>query len=375
HVGHGETMAFYTWGRTGDDDRARAKGRNAATLLWDDSLGAGLQMALFDAVGKALGVPAYRLLGARVRYRAALSWWAIDMPPEDWASECQDALKLGYTAFKTKGRPWYDLFAQVKAVAAVVPESFKIDMDFNDTLLDAERAIPILKELEKTPQVGIYETPIPQSDVPGNRAIRDAVRTPIAMHYGNPRPRQAITEGACDGFVVGGGARRVMEQGAVAAMARMPIWLQLVGTGLTAAFGLHLAAVLRAATWPAVNCHQLFSHDLLARPIVVRDGTAAIPEGPGLGVEVDADALRRFRIDFPRARPEPDRLIEVSWPDGRRQYIGNDGDVNFVLRRGADGSIPYYVPGATTRMVPDDGTPLCRERYEKAREKPFIEKS
>src|SRR5262249_24880617 len=148
---------------------------------------------------------------------------------------------------KTKGRPWFDVREQVRAVAAAVPETFKIDIDFNDTLLDAERAIPILKELEATPQVGIYETPIPQRDVEGNKAIRGAVKTPIAMHYGSPPPLVAWREEVCDGFVVGGGATKVLEQGAVAAMAKLPFWLQLVGTGITAAFAVHLAAVLSQA--------------------------------------------------------------------------------------------------------------------------------
>jgi L-alanine-DL-glutamate epimerase-like enolase superfamily enzyme len=373
HFGHGETMSFYTWGRTTPDDIGRARGKNAATLMWDDSLGSGLQTALFDAVGRALGVPVYRLLGAKVRDRAAVSWWAIDMPPEDWAAECTEALKLGYTAFKTKARPWYDLREQVKAVAAVVPPSFKLDMDFNDTLLDSGRGIPILKELEATPQIGIYETPIPQRDVPGNKAIREAVKTPIAMHYGNPPALVALTEKVCDGFVIGGGARTVMEQGAVAGMARMPFWLQLVGTGITAAFALHLAAVLKSATWPAVNCHQLFTHTLLTEPIVVKDGTTAVPDRPGLGYDIDADALARFRVDFPKSRPEPDRLLEVSWPTGRKMFIANDGGVNFILRLGMNGTIPYFLPGARTRLVPDDATAVWRQRYEKARKQAFFE--
>ena len=67
------------------------------------------------------------------------------------ASECAEAHRNGYTAFKTKGRPWFDVFAQVREAAKVVPESFRIDMDFNDTLLDAERGIPILTELAKYP--------------------------------------------------------------------------------------------------------------------------------------------------------------------------------------------------------------------------------
>ena len=54
--GVGETMQFYTWGNTTDEAVRRAQGRAATELMWDDSLGAGLQMALFDAVGRALDV-------------------------------------------------------------------------------------------------------------------------------------------------------------------------------------------------------------------------------------------------------------------------------------------------------------------------------
>ena len=75
-------------------------------------------------------------------------------------------------------------------------------MDFNDTLLDAQRAIPILQDLEKHPQVGIYESPIFQSDIEGNKAIRAATRVPVAMHYGNPQPLVALREDVCDGFVI-----------------------------------------------------------------------------------------------------------------------------------------------------------------------------
>ena len=78
-------------------------------------------------------------------------------------------------------------------------------------------------------------------------------------------------------------------------MAEKPFWLQLTGTGITAAWSLHFGAVLKQATWPAVNCHQLFSQRLLTRPIAVEGGTAAVPDGPGAqGFELDRDALRRF---------------------------------------------------------------------------------
>ncbi len=369
-VGIGETLLYYTWGATGDDDVQRVAGQNAAEWMWRDELGAGLQMALFDAVAKSGEVPIHRLLGERVHDRTPLAWWNIDTSAEDMAAECREAYEQGYRSYKTKGRPWFDVWRQVELAAQAVPEGFKLAIDFNDTLLDAERGIPILQDLEKYPQVAIWETPIPQTDIAGNQAIRDNTRPKVAMHYGRPAPRVAISEAVCDGFVIGGGARRVMQRGAVAAMADMPFWLQLVGTGITAAWSLQFGAVLTHATWPAVNCHQLYQHSLLAEPLRVVDGFAAIPTTPGLGFELDRDAVEKHRVAKPSSRPEPERLIEVSWLDGRQLYLGSPGRVNFVLNAGNDGTIPYFERGVNTRLVPDDGSSSWRELYDQAKQQP-----
>ena len=371
-VGFGETLLFYTWGATSDQNVAQVLGKNAASVMWDDSLGAGLQIALFDAVAKACEVPVHRLLGQKLYDKTPLSWWNIDTSADDMAAECLEAYRQGYLAYKTKGRPWFDIHEQLDKSTKAVPESFKIDMDFNDTLLDAERAIPLLKDLEKYPQVAIYESPIPQGDVKGNRQICEATKVAIAMHYGDPPAKVVIQNEACDGFVIGGGASRCMARGQVAAMADMPFWLQWVGTGITAAFSLHLGAVLSHATWPAVNCHQLYTHQMLARPIIVKDGFAAVPDEPGLGYDLDRDAIERFRVEKPPSRPEPERLIETRWPDGKTMYIANTGEVNFMLTHGQRGKIPFYLPGAQTRLVPNDGSSKWKNLYEKSCKEPYF---
>ena len=63
HVGWGETVIHYTYSRVSDNSVQRVLGQSPAEHMNDDSLGAGLQMALFDVVGKILEVPVYRLLG------------------------------------------------------------------------------------------------------------------------------------------------------------------------------------------------------------------------------------------------------------------------------------------------------------------------
>ncbi len=372
--GFGETLLYYTWGVTEDEDIRRALGRNAIEMMWDDELGAGLQIALFDAVAKTADVPIHALLGPKVHDKTPVSWWNIDTTVEDMAAECAEAYQQGYRSYKSKGRPWFDVWAQMEAVSQAVPASFQVALDFNDTLLDAERGIPILKELEQYPQVSIWETPIFQTDIAGNQAIRRDCRAPVAMHYGTPDPLVAIKEDICDGFVVGRGAKRLMNAAAVATMADKPFWLQLVGTGITAAWSLQFGGALSHATWPAVNCHQLYQHTLLTDPIRVEEGMAVVPDRPGLGFELDRDALERFRVDKPLSRPEPPRLMETSWPDGRRMYIANNGKVNFMLTAGQEGKIPYFERGVNTRLLPDDGTARWKELYALARTNPHFVK-
>lgn len=373
-TGTGETMLYYTWGATDDADVARVAGRSAIEMMWDDTLGAGLQMALFDAVGRTADVPVHALLAPQYHATTPLSWWNIDTSADDMAAECQEARKLGYMSYKTKGRPWFDVFHQVETAVQNLPPEFKIDMDFNDTLRTAAQGLPILKRLEQHPQVDIYESPIPQYDTVGNRAIAEATRVKIAMHYGNPSPAAVVRTGCCDGFVAGGGATKLLGIGKFCEEVELPFWLQLVGGGLTAAYSLHFGGALRKAEWPAVNCHQLFEHDLLTHPIVVREGHATVPDLPGIGYDVDRDVVRKLTVPKPESRPEPERLIETTWADGTRMYTANTGQVNFMLTAANQDRYPYYAAGADTRLIPDDGSARWRARYTKARnEGPFRE--
>ena len=100
------------------------------------------------------------------------------------------------------------------------PAHAKLDLDFNGLLVDAGHAKPLLTTLAGYPKVAIFETPIPQPDIGGNRSLRAAVPRPIAMHFDSPPFLTAVREGVCDGFVVGAGAAACLHQGAQAAAAK-----------------------------------------------------------------------------------------------------------------------------------------------------------
>ena len=350
-------------GSLGDGALKRVVGQNAADHMWDDSVGSGLQIALFDAVAKTNGVPIHRLLGNQVRDRAFMSWWAVDMPGKDWALECKEAVSKGYTSFKGKARSWFDLIDQCDVLTPTLPKHFKIDFDFNSLLLDSAHAGRYLVELERFSNIAIYETPIPQQDVEGNKLLRTKTRIPIAMHYGNPPIMTALREEVCDGFVVGGGAKSVIEAGTIAATASKSFWLQLTGSGVTAAWALHLAAVLTHARWPAINLNHMFVSDMVKPAIKLANGSAKIPDTPGLGYEIDEDALEKYRIDRFPDRPRPNKLYAIRWPSGATSYYRNADEFRAEFLAG---KLPVFARGVYMEEVVDNGSGDWKQMNAKA---------
>ena len=368
-VGYGETLPHYTWSRVSDEAIARVKGKNAAEFLGDDSLGAGLQMAIYDVVGKALNVPAYRLFNQpKVRDAVPIAWWNIDFPPEALAEEAKDALAKGYTALKTKARPWWDVYAQVQAMSNVTPPHFKIDMDWNQMLINASNAAPVLNELDKQERVAIYESPIFQRDTEGQRLLRRKTQKAIALHFGDPPFPTAVRDEICDGFVIGGGVARVLRDGALAAQFDKPFFLQLVGAGITTALSIQLGAVLPMAQWPAVNCLNNYADDLIVHPIQISEGYAHVPDAPGLGIEVDEAALMKYKMEPPYAIPRPNLLLSVVWPGNRVRHYAN------LQQCWVDtfaGNIPVQDREARMHVRRDDGSPAWAEMVARAAVAPF----
>jgi len=348
-----------------------ALGRRASAAMWDDSLPKGVQRAVFDAVGRSMGAPIHELLGEKHHDRTPMAWWCIDMAKEDWLAECETAIDRGYRAVKLKGRPWRDIRANVEHLSENLPEWFSIGIDFNRSLLDADRAIPILQELDQYPQIHAFEGPIPYDDVEGGKRIRDAVDAHLVLHYGTPEPTEAICEGVPEGFVFyGAPPSESMKQAHVAATADLPGWLQYPGTGLSAAFMLHYGAVFETATWAGVSTYEILEHPLIEERIPVEDGHATVPDDPGLGYELDREALATYEVEKPEEDPNPPVLVEVAWPDGTRAYMATNSHTSSANQ---SEEFPFYKRGVSARRVPDDGSDAWRELHETAlEEEPYI---
>ena len=218
----------------------------------------------------------------------------------------------------------------------------------------------MLAELDKRERVAIYESPIMQRDVEGQRLLRQKTTRPIALHFGEPPFPTVVRDMVCDGFVVGGGVASILRQSALAGAFEKPFWLQMVGMGLTTALSLHLGAVLPFAQWPAVNCLNNYADDLLTTPLTIQGGFARVPEGPGLGIVVDEAALARYRMSAPFEFPKPRLLLSVVWAGGRVMHYAS-------LRQCWDdcwaGNQPVQERGVRMEVRSDDGTKEWADLY------------
>lgn len=341
-------------------------GKNPYAIMRDDSIGFGPQLALLDLIGKDAGVPVHALLGMKLRDRCPLSWWDIDMPPEDWAAEAKEAVKRGYTSFKMKARPWRDIIEQTNTVSGVVPADFKFDIDFNGFLLNAAKAEVILQQLDENPNVGMYESPFYLiRDMEGARILRTRVRKPIVEHF----REDVLHNHASDGFVVGGTVAATMRQATLAAEFNKPFWLQLVGSGTTTAFAAHIGSVLTHAQLPYITCHELWESDLLKERIKVVDGYMQVPDKPGLGVEVDEKEIEKYRVDpeeptgtqIYRAKK---RILRVVWPGvGKKQRVWEFTDEAVYQPAFYKGSIPGFERGTTLEVIEDDKSAAFKKQH------------
>ena len=239
-------------------------------------------------------------------------------------------------------------------------------------LLNVGTAAPVLQRLDGYERVSIYEGPINQADVEGQRELRRKVSRPIALHFGAPPFPTAVQEAVCDGFVIGGGVSTVLRQGQLAAEFEKPFWLQMVGAGLVTAFAAHLGAVLNFAQWPAITCLNNYTDDLLSEPLTIRGGYLRVPEGPGLGVEVDEEALTRYAMDPPYRLPEPRHILSVVWEGGRVVHFSSMRDQCWPHFRQA-GNDPAQEPGVRLEIREDDGSREWADLYARLQHGPVRE--
>jgi len=278
-------------------------------------------MALYDVMGKYLEVPAYKLMGRKVRDAAAVAAWTRPCAPEVFAKEIGRAAEQGYRIFKMHTDPRFDVIEQTRAAAAVAPPGFRIHWDMNHART-ASVVLPLIAELEQHPIVGFIEDPLPWTDIEGWRALRAKTRIPLVMHNPQLGGIQEVVHGCADVYMVGGGIGKVLEHGFAYGKANAQVLIQQSGTGLMRALSLHQAAVLPTASAHIITLDDQFEEDIVTESFAVTGGFCRVPEAPGLGLDVDEEALKRACERKPLERHEFIGIVHL--PGGGRLYTLDD---------------------------------------------------
>jgi L-Ala-D/L-Glu epimerase / N-acetyl-D-glutamate racemase len=260
---------------------------------------AGIEMALLDIKGKALGAPVAELLGGFSRTSVPVIGYLFIDEPEANADRAAAFVEAGHTELKLKvGR---NLGQDVDTIAAIrdrVGPDVKIRIDANMNW-SVPAAIKWIRALEQF-DLQYVEQPVPEFDLAGMAQVRRAVSTPIAADESCTSLRSAlelIKAEACDVFVVypseAGGLTRAAQIGALAEAAgkwcAIGIWAEL---GVATAANAHLAATA-SSSFPFANDthYPLQLADVLAEPIAIEGGRIAVSGSPGLGVSLDSESL------------------------------------------------------------------------------------
>ena len=273
-----------------------------------------LEMALWDIQGKAVGRPVCDLLGGRYRSRIAVCapLFTHEDAETDFASAtvalAEEAIaRWGFGAVKVKAgvyRPGAELGA-LRALRAKFGDGLAMRIDPNgvwspeESIRFGQRALDLDLEWMEDPTWGIEGMRRVRASVPvplaTNMCVRNFDEVPVAFRadavdvilgdhriWGGMWPTRKLAA-LCEGMNIGFGLHSSHE------------------LGIATAARLHLAASTAHLSYPIDVTHWFHADDVIAGgALPIESGTIAVPTGPGLGVELDHEALARGAAGYER---------------------------------------------------------------------------
>ncbi len=267
----------------------------------------GVELAIYDCLGRADGVPVNRLLGGALRDRIAVCYPVFRLRAADQVPAALDRVE-------EKRRQGFDvirLYAGTDQAADLAFMSGFADrfagrvriksLDFSN-VLGWREALQATERLTDVADVMLVESPALRGDLEGLVEYRRRSTLPVSEHvHGQRHAWQLLHLGAVDILnlspYVLGGIRPTIRAAAMAEAAGASV---LLGTtqelGLGTAAVAHVGAVLPALPYPADNVGpRLYTADVATPPVEFVDGQLVVPTGPGLGPTVDRSLLESLR--------------------------------------------------------------------------------
>lgn len=273
----------------------------------------GVDIALWDLIGKALGQPVHKLIGGSFRERVLV--YASGVPAtrsepgeDDWTrmlDSIEEARSRSFTGFKMGIglSPEADLRSVRGAREAAGPDmAIYVDAAGN---YDVSTAIRLGRELEAY-DIGFFEAPLPHEHIDGYAEVARALAVPVANDVLTSRYQvlEYLTRRGL-GIV----QPDVCRAGGISELRRIAVLADAFGVGFTPhvsiGSAIHVAASLHvaAAVPNLVQMEYWFGKNPLGDAVLktpaleVVDGHVVVPQGPGLGIEIDEAKLLEHALD------------------------------------------------------------------------------
>ena len=274
---------------------------------------AALEFACLDIIGKKLGVPVYQLLGGKVRDEVAFASYLFFRYPDEKSGEGEVRTpeqlvehmtelrrRYGFRSHKLKGGvfdPRYELECYRAMADAFPDDTFRYDpnavLSVEDSLRFAHAIEHIRNDYFEDPTWGLN----------GMRRVRENIRIPTATNTVVVNFEQLaanVLHPAVDVILLDttfwGGIRPCVKAAGVCETFQLGVSVHSSGElGIQLATMLHLGAVLPNLTYAAdAHYHHLRDDIIKGGKMAYRDGKIKVPDGPGLGVELDEDKLEQY---------------------------------------------------------------------------------
>lgn len=253
----------------------------------------GIDMAAWDALARAHDLPLVELLGGGKK-RVPAYGSLRSMHPEGVVEEARELAALGFDAYKVKighGDVKADLEA-INGLRKVIGDA-RLAVDYNQSL----SVTGALERVRVLDEEGLYwiEEPTRADDFAGHARIANEARTPICIGenwWGPHDVQKSLEAGACDY-----GMPDAMKIGGVTGWLRTAALAEAAALPLTSHIFPEVSAHLLAVSPTAYRVEYLDkASPILKEPVRIEDGHTLVPEGPGIGLEWDEEAVERFLV-------------------------------------------------------------------------------
>jgi muconate cycloisomerase len=289
-----------------DARRLRALARVADRAIFANTAAkSALDMAAHDLVARTRGMAVHELLGGATRTHIPALCIVGSGDPDADAHTAAAGRDAGHREFKLKVG-MADVSTDAAAALAVrtaIGPAATLGTDANQSLTVA-RAIRFARLTEEA-GLAYLEQPLRGTDPSGMAAIRTATNLPLSVDEGLHSVGDILDyarAGAIDGvalkLIKTGGMGATMVAIELAGILGLDVNLsgKIAETSIASAALAHIAAAAPAIAWGFSVTNHTLEADLADRPLTVTDGAVHVPDGPGLGIDINADAVAHYRV-------------------------------------------------------------------------------